>query len=110
MARRSAIPDWGMEYPEYVYRPWPKHVGFDKNGEQLVAHDQAEYDKLKCFAEFPKVIGKDRDGNDVVASDKRDAEFQMHRVVKTSVPETENALTDETPVKRGPGRPRSEAA
>lgn len=106
---RSAIPDFGMEYPEYVYRAWPKHVGFNEAGEPLEAKDQAEFDELKSIAVFPKVLGKDKDGKDVVAFTPRDEELFKARVAKASVPATENALTDEPEVRRGPGRPAKAA-
>jgi hypothetical protein len=107
---RSAIPDFGMEYPEYEYREWPKHIGLDKDGEQLVAKDQAEHDRLLPDVAFPKLMGKDKHGKDVIAQIPRDLDWKKDQLVKTSVPETENALTDEAPVRRGPGRPRAEAA
>jgi hypothetical protein len=112
---RSAIPDFGIEYPEYVYRAWPKHVGFDEAGEALTANNQAEFDELKELAVFPKVLGRDRHGNDVVAATPRDEDFAKARVVKTvevAATEVNNSLTGEP--RRGPGRPpnasKSEAA
>lgn len=108
---RSAIPDFGIEYPEYEYRPFPKHVGFDEAGEPLTAKDQAEFDELKELAVFPKLLGKDKAGKEVIANTPRDEEFLKGKVVKASVSveNVENALTD-APVKRGPGRPKAEAA
>lgn len=121
---RSIHPDFGTEYPPYEYHPWPKQVGLDENGEQLVANNQAEYDALKPSVHFPRVMGKDKSGNEVIAYIPRDLEWKKSQVVKTSVPtaggEVVNALTGEEStdkavndiaVKRGPGRPpKSEAA
>jgi len=101
---RLAIPDFGMEYPEYEYRAWPKYVGLDEEGLALIAKDQAEFNRFKEIAVFPKSLGKDRDGKELIAQNKRDEEWLKGKVVKT-----ENALTEEQPVRRGPGRPRSEA-
>lgn len=95
---RSAIPDWGTEYPEYVHRAWPKYVGLDETGEALIAKDDEEYRRLKEIAVFPKVLGKDRDGKEVVAQNERDEEWLASKVVKDT-----NSLTGE--IKRGPGRP-----
>lgn len=103
---RSAIPDWGTEYPEYEKREWPKYVGLTADGEALIAKDKAHFDELKELAAYPKVLGKDRDGNDVIAQNQRDEEWLKAKVhVDKAV---ENALAGE--VRRGPGRPRTEAA
>ena len=113
---RSAIPDFGIEYPEYKYQAWPKQVGLDVNGEQIVAQNQEEYDELKPLAVYPKVLGKDREGKDVVAHTPRDAQWLKDRVVRADATnslmqplsvDTSNA----EPLKRGPGRPpKTEAA
>jgi hypothetical protein len=112
---RSSIPDFGIEYPEWVYRAFPKHVGFDAAGEPLTAKDQAEYDELKEIAVFPKVLGKDRHGNEIIAHTPRDEEWLKGKVVKATagsaaadlagadMGSSANALTGEA--KRGPGRP-----
>lgn len=111
---RSAIPDFGIEYPAYVYRAWPKHVGFNEAGEPLTAQNQAEFDEMKELAVFPKVLGQDRNGNDVVAATPRDEEFFRSRVVKSDTGNAANTLLGTGEVKRGPGRPpnasKSEAA
>lgn len=98
---RLPIPDFGTEYPEYEYQPFPKYAGLDADGEALIADSDDEFRRLKEIAVYPKVIGKDKDGRDVVAQNARDEQWFASRVVKQSA---ENALTDEQP-KRGPGRP-----
>lgn len=113
---RSAIPDFGIEYPEYKYQAWPKQVGLDANGDQIVAHSQEEYDELKPLAVYPKVLGKDRDGKEIIAHTPRDSQWLKDKVVRTDAAnnlmqpmavDTSNAEQ----VKRGPGRPpKSEAA
>lgn len=97
---RSVIPDFGIEYPDYVYRPFPKYAGLDENGEVLIAENEEEHRRLREIAVYPKVLGKDKDGNDVVAQTPRDAQWFASKVVKA----VENALTDDAP-RRGPGRP-----
>lgn len=105
---RSAIPDFGIEYPEYKYREWPKYVGLREDGEALIANDQAEFDEMKELAAYPKVLGHDKDGKEVKAQNPRDAEWLKSRVVHSHAGQG-NALTGE--VRRGPGRPpKSEAA
>lgn len=103
------IPDWGHEYPDYVYRPWPKWVGIDAEGNHLEAESEEEFRRLKEIAVYPKVLGKDRDGKDVVAQSERDEKWFASRVVKAVAAPVENALTEEAP-RRGPGRPPKEAA
>jgi hypothetical protein len=112
---RSAIPDFGIEYPPYVYHPFPRYIGLDAEGE------------------VPKLMGKDKNGNDVIAQIPRDLEWLKAKVV--TPPEDpaiakkreddrlfaesevkrkadaydklmaeQSAATDD-PIKRGPGRP-----
>ena len=100
---RSAIPDFGIEYPEYEYRPFPKYVGMTADGEALIAKDKTELEELKELAVYPKVLGKDKHGNEIIAQNPRDEEWLAGKVAKPSVPEA-NALTGEE-VRRGPGRP-----
>jgi hypothetical protein len=104
---RSAIPNFGIEYPEYEHRDWPKHVGFDIGGEALTANSQEEFEALQSEAIWPKHMGKDKNGKDVIAASPTE-DWKKELVVKTSVPSTdeENALQP----KRGPGRPRTEQA
>lgn len=103
---RLAIPDFGVEYPEYEHRAWPKYVGMTADGEALVAKDKAQFDELKELAVYPKVLGKDKHGNDLVAQNPRDEDWLKAKVhVDKAV---DNALAGE--VRRGPGRPRTEAA
>lgn len=93
---RSAIPNFGIEYPEYVKQHWPKYVGMTAEGEALIAQDKAEYDEMKELAVYPKTLGRDKHGNDVVAQNPRDESWFKSRVVKASAPVTENELTGET--------------
>lgn len=99
---RSAIPDFGIEYPDYEYRAWPKYVGLDEGGDALIAKDQDEFRRFKDIAVYPKVLGNDKHGNEIVAQNPRDEEWLAGKVAKASV--EANALTGEE-VRRGPGRP-----
>ncbi len=97
------IPDFGIEYPDYEYRAWPKYVGMTRDGEALIAKDEKHADELKELAFFPHLMGQDRDGKDVIAQIPRDLEWLASKVVN-KVQSAVNALTDEQP-RRGPGRP-----
>jgi hypothetical protein len=111
---RLAIPDFGMEYPEYEYRAWPKYVGLDEEGLALIAKDQAEFNEMKELTAYPKVLGKDKHGKEIVANNPRDEEWFKSRVVHSDA--GHNALTNaghnnySGEVRRGPGRPPKEAA
>lgn len=96
---RSALPDFGIEYPDYKFREWPKYVGLDAGGQALIADNPEHFEELKELAVYPKVLGKDRAGNDIIAHNPRDEEW-FGKKVSNAV----NSLTDEQP-KRGPGRP-----
>lgn len=94
---RSAIPDFGIEYPEYEKRNWPKYVGLDAAGEALIAKDKAQFEELKELAVYPKVLGKDRHGNELVAQNPRDEEWLKAKVVHAAIDAAEpvNDLTGE---------------
>jgi hypothetical protein len=78
---RSAIPDFGIEYPPYVYHPFPRYIGLDAEGEVLTANSEEEARRLKEIAVFPKLMGKDKNGNDVIAQIPRDLEWLKAKVV-----------------------------
>jgi hypothetical protein len=78
---RSAIPDFGIEYPPYEYKAWPKYVGLDAEGAALIAKDQKEYDEFLPIRVFPKLMGKDKAGKDVIAQIPRDLEWLKGQVV-----------------------------
>lgn len=79
---RLPIPDFGTEYPEYEYHPFPRYVGADQFGEAIIAKDEKEYEALKGTEYFPRVMGTDKDGKDVVAQSPRDLEWLKSSVVK----------------------------
>jgi hypothetical protein len=99
---RSAIPDFGTEYPEYEYKAWPKYVGMDADGEALIAKDKAQFDELKELAAYPKVLGKDKSGNELVAQNPRDEAWLKAKVVHAAIEAAEpvNALTDKPSKKK----------
>ena len=78
---RSAIPDFGKEWPKYEYKPFPKYVGMDESGEAIIAKDEKEYEALKGTETFPKLMGKDKNGKDVIAQKPRDLEWLKASVV-----------------------------
>lgn len=99
---RSAIPDWGQEYPEYEYKAWPKYVGMSAEGEALIAKNKEEFEAMKADAVYPKVLGKDRHGNELIAQNPRDEEWLKAKVIHKAIDNAEpsdNTLTGD-PAKR----------
>lgn len=78
---RSAIPDFGIEYPPYEYRPYPRYVGATIDGEAIIANDEKEFKALKGTEYFPRVMGKDKNGKEVIAQIPRDLEWLKASVV-----------------------------
>lgn len=61
------VPESNVEWPEWEYRPFPKWIGRDADGADLIAQDESEVKDLEKRKVYPKVIGKNRDGNDIIA-------------------------------------------
>ncbi len=103
MAKSYVIRD-EREYPEYEFREFPKHLGFDADGNDIeVANATEEEDRLSSVV-WPKHLGKNKLGKDVVAMTPDEEGWKSKTVVVPAVERVEEA-------KRGPGRPpKSEAA
>lgn len=71
----------GKDWPEYKYEPYPRYVGATAEGEAIIANDAKEYAELKGTEFFPKNMGKDKNGNDVIAQKPRDLEWLKASVV-----------------------------
>jgi hypothetical protein len=99
---RSAIPDFGTEYPEWKYRPWPKYAGLDEAGDALIAENEEEFRRFKELAVYPKVLGNDKFGNEIIAQNPRDEQWLKNKVIKAAIDAAEpvNELTGEVPAKR----------
>jgi hypothetical protein len=64
---KSAIPPDHREWPDHEHREYPKHLGFDDAGvDIIVANETEEIDRLDHVV-YPKKLGKDKFGKDVVA-------------------------------------------
>jgi hypothetical protein len=66
MAKSYALKD-EREYPEYEHREYPKHLGFDEAGVDIVVANEAEEIERLDHVVWPKLLGKDKSGKDVVA-------------------------------------------
>ena len=130
---RSPIPVTDREWPEYEYRPFPKQIGLDANGEAINVNSDDEAEERSGEVIYPKLLGKDKHGKDVIASSPSQEVWMALIIIKPKEdPKVKEAAEAEaaelarkaaeydrlmaekaTPeeMRRGPGRPpKSEAA
>jgi hypothetical protein len=62
MAKTASIPLDTREYPDYVYRPYPRWIGRDEFGQDLIASSEKEVLELEERRVYPKTIGLDARG------------------------------------------------
>ncbi len=67
MAKRAAIPQDNREYPDYEYREYPKWVGRDEFGQDLIANTAEDVAGLEERKVYPMVLGLDNRGRRVEA-------------------------------------------
>lgn len=80
MAKKLAIPESNIEWPEYEHRPFPRWIGADKFGQDLVANNQDEADELAELKVYPKELGKDKNGNMIFAHNLDEERTKMSQV------------------------------
>lgn len=100
MAKSYVIKD-EREYPDYEFREYPKHLGFDADGLDIEVKDEDEEIARLSEVVYPKTLGKDRNGKDVIAMGPTEEGWKSKTVVPGDAAE---------PARRGPGRPKTEAA
>lgn len=101
MARRAAIPQDTREWPDYEYRPFPRWVGRDEFGQDLVAQTAEDVEVLEERKVYPKVLGLDAKGNKVQAMHPDELSIKQKQVTRPieSVPEAgENKLSSKKKV------------
>ena len=62
MAKKAAIPQDNRERPDYEYRPFPKWIGRDEFGQDLVANSAEEVEDLQKRRVYPMDLGLDKTG------------------------------------------------
>lgn len=92
MAKKAAIPLDTREWPDYEYRAFPKWVGRDEFGQDLVANSEEEVATLEKRKVYPQDIGYDRMGNLVQILHPDEASIKKTWVVRPMQP-VENNLT-----------------
>jgi hypothetical protein len=101
MPKTYAMQD-SREYPDYEFREFPHHLGFDADGQDIVVEHADERAARIGDVVWPKHLGKDKHGKDVIAMTPGEEGWKSKTVVAPKEPEE---------VRRGPGRPpKSEAA
>lgn len=65
--KRAAIPQDNREYPDYEYRPYPKWIGRDEFGQDLIANSEADVEALEARKVYPQFLGYDIKGTRVEA-------------------------------------------
>jgi len=79
---RSPIPMTMQEWPEYEYKPFPKQVGLDADGNQIIAHKEDEIEGLQALVVYPKKLGKDKNGKALIAQHPSQEVWMTKLVVK----------------------------
>ncbi|MDB5584894.1 MAG: hypothetical protein JWR80_10070 [Bradyrhizobium sp.] len=82
---RSPIPVTDREWPEYEYRPFPKQIGLDANGEAIDVNSDDEAAARAHEVVYPKLLGKDKNGKDVIASHPSQEVWMRETVAKPKV-------------------------
>lgn len=65
---KSAIPPDSREWPDHEHREYPKHLGFDEAGVDIIVADENEEIKRLDDVVYPKLLGKDKNGKPVFAN------------------------------------------
>ena len=86
---RSPIPMTMQEWPEYEYRPWPKQIGLDADGNAIDVQNEEEAEARRGEVVYPKTLGKDKDGKPLVASHPSQEPWMNKLVVAEKVAEAE---------------------
>lgn len=79
---RSPIPVSDFEFPEYKFRPFPRQIGLDANGDAINVNSDDEAAERADQVVYPKLLGKDKNGRDVIASHPSQEPWMLVTVVK----------------------------
>lgn len=79
---RSPIPVSQQEWPEYEYRPFPKQIGLDANGDAITVNSKEEAEERAGEVVYPKTLGNDKEGKTLVATDPSQEVWMSRLVVK----------------------------
>lgn len=95
---KSALPPDTREFPDYEFREYPKHLGFDEAGTDIVVADEKEEIERLDHVVYPKKLGKDKNGKDVFANHPDQEGWKAKLVVAEVAPAkpSEPVKSDET--------------
>lgn len=88
---RSPIPVLNREYPEHEHREFPKQIGLDAAGEQIVVHSDDEAESRADEVVYPKLLGYDKNGKPVVSQHPSQDDWKKQAVVAVK-PEVDPAV------------------
>lgn len=103
MAKRSAIPQDTKEWPDYEFRAFPKWVGRDEFGQDLIANSEAKVEELSKLRVYPMDLGLDRHGRLVQALHPDEVAIRktwVTRPVEKVAESGSNKLTDKSDKKK----------
>lgn len=110
MARKSAIPQDNREWPDYVYRPFPRYIGCDEMGQDLIAQSEAEVEELEARRVYPRVLGLDARGNTITAHHPDELKIKKGQVVRPAAQVAEAAETENKELEEENNRLRAQLA
>lgn len=65
---KSAIPQDNREWPDHEHREYPKHLGFDAAGIDIIVENEDDEIHRLSDVVYPKLLGKDKNGKPVFAN------------------------------------------
>lgn len=100
MAKKLAIPEDRREWPDWEFRPFPKWVGRDELGNDLIANNAAEVEEMTPQVAFPMPLGYNAKGQLITALHPDEYQGKKNQVVKPleSKPEVAEAVAETTTV------------
>ena len=104
MAKRSAIPQDTKEWPDYEFRAFPRWIGRDEFGQDLIANSAEEVEELSKLRVYPMDLGLDRHGKLVQALHPDEVSIKktwVTRPVETVAESASNKLTEKTEASGG---------
>lgn len=106
MAKKLAIPEDRREWPDWEYRPFPKWLGRDEVGADLIANSEAEVEELMRQVVYPIDLGHNAKGALIQAMHPDELQMKKNQVTRPLAVEKAEAetatvdLSDTKPVKK----------
>lgn len=82
MAKKLAIPEDHREWPDWEYRPFPKWLGRDELGNDLIANTEADLEALTPQVVYPIELGRNAKGVVITAMHPDELQMKKNQVAK----------------------------